>query len=68
LHLADVKNDQDTAVSASPALNDSSRSLLQTWSESSRYEKGKTVEAASDRLEAIEDPKGGILPWVRQRW
>jgi hypothetical protein len=42
--------------------------ILQNWSEESRYEQGKTIQDAADLLAAIEDGTGGLLPWLRQRW
>jgi HEPN domain-containing protein len=42
--------------------------ILQNWSEESRYERGKTDRDATDLLAAIEDSTGGLLPWLRQRW
>jgi HEPN domain-containing protein len=41
--------------------------IVQSWSESSRYE-SKTLQEATELLEAIETSRGGLLPWVRQRW
>ena len=40
---------------------------VREWSESSRYQRW-SVTAASDLLEAIENPTGGILPWIRPHW
>lgn len=40
---------------------------IQDWSERSRYEIKAESEAIA-LLDAIENGKGGLLPWVRQRW
>jgi len=40
---------------------------VRDWSERSRYE-GKTANEANALLEAIENGKGGFLPWVRLHW
>lgn len=40
---------------------------IQDWSERSRYEVKAESEAIA-LLDAIESGKGGLLPWVRQRW
>ncbi len=65
--LAQVKDDWDTDVVSNPALK-RNWNLLLAWSETSRYDRGKTRQQAFDLLNAIEDPQGGILPWVHQRW
>jgi HEPN domain-containing protein len=67
LRLAEVKGDWDAEMAANPALR-GNWILLQTWSETSRYEKGRTAQQAADLIDAIENAKGGMLPWVRQRW
>lgn len=65
--LAQVKDDWDADIIANPLLK-TNWNLLLAWSEASRYDRGKTPQQATDLLEAIEDPNGGILPWVRKRW
>lgn len=65
--LAQVKDDWNTDLIANPALERRWLVLL-SWSEASRYDIGKTSQQASDLIHAIEDPNGGILPWVRKRW
>lgn len=67
LRLALLKDDWDAAVNAAPALR-KNWILLLNWSEASRYQQGRTEQEAADLINAIEDPNGGILPWVRQRW
>jgi HEPN domain-containing protein len=42
--------------------------IVKNWSEESRHEKTKTTADATQLLNAIEDAKGGLLPWLRQRW
>jgi HEPN domain-containing protein len=42
--------------------------ILQNWSEESRYEQGKTLQDATDLLSAAEGTTGGLLPWLRRRW
>ena len=41
--------------------------IVVNWSEASRY-LTKTAQEATDLIHAIEDPAGGILPWITQRW
>lgn len=64
--LADLKIDLDAAVQADPMMQ-AKLDTVQDWSEASRYER-KTPQEAADLLEAIEDPKGGLLPWIKLRW
>jgi len=67
LRLAVAKSEWEGDVAVNPAL-DRNWVILLTWSETSRYETGKSPQQAADLIGAIEDPNGGILPWVRQRW
>ena len=67
LRLAVGKTAWETEISANPAL-DRNWTILLTWSETGRYEKGRTAQQAADLIDAIENAKGGMLPWVRQRW
>jgi hypothetical protein len=67
LTQAKLKDELDDAARANPLMQPN-RIIVGNWSEESRYETGKTVQEATDLLNAIEDPKGGLLPWVRQRW
>jgi len=66
LRLALLKREMETALTADPAM-DLNWTIVQGWSEASRYAR-KTVEEAAGLLQAIEDHAGGLLPWVRQRW
>jgi HEPN domain-containing protein len=67
LALAKLKDELDDAARTN-LLMQPNRIIVRNWSEESRYEAGRTVQEATDLLNAIEDPKGGLLPWVRQRW
>ena len=66
LSVAELKSELDAAVQVDPSMEES-RTTVQEWSETSRYEK-KTVQEAARLLRAIEDKKGGLLPWIMQRW
>jgi HEPN domain-containing protein len=66
LQLAELKVDLEQAMQGSPAMQ-SSWDAIQDWSETSRYER-KNLQEATDLLEAIDDQKGGLLPWIRSRW
>jgi HEPN domain len=67
LALARLKDELDNSARMNPLMQPN-RIIVRNWSEESRYEAGRTVQEATDLLNAIEDPKGGLLPWVRQRW
>ena len=66
LQLAELKIDLDTAMQGNAAMQ-SSWDAIQDWSETSRYERRNTQEAA-DLLQAVEDQAGGLLPWIKLRW
>lgn len=66
LQLAELKIDLEAAMQANPAMQ-SSLDAVQDWSETSRYEK-KSVQEATELLQAIEDQAGGLLPWIKLRW
>jgi hypothetical protein len=67
LALARLKDELDNSARMNPLMQPN-RIIVRNWSEESRYEAGRTIQEATDLLNAIEDPKGGLLPWVRQRW
>ena len=64
--LAELKIELDTAVQTDPSMQ-ARLDTVQDWSEASRYQK-KTLQEATDLLEAVEDKTGGLLPWIRLRW
>jgi HEPN domain-containing protein len=66
VRLALLKRELEAALMADPAM-DLNWTIVQGWSEASRYAR-KTVDEAAGLLQAIEDHAGGLLPWVRQRW
>jgi HEPN domain-containing protein len=66
LQLAELRVDLEQAMQGNPAMQPS-WDAIQDWSETSRYER-KSLQEATDLLEAIEDQKGGLLPWIRLRW
>jgi HEPN domain-containing protein len=66
LQLAELKTELDAVIEADPAM-ESALDKVQEWSESSRYQR-KTAQEATTLLRAIEDRKGGLLPWIRLHW
>ena len=66
LRLALLKNELEIVVQSNPSM-DENWTIVQSWSEASRYDR-KTVLEATALLLAVENQSGGILPWVRQRW
>jgi HEPN domain-containing protein len=66
LGFAKLKSEFELALRADPAM-DANWIIVKDWSETSRYER-KTVADANGLLQAIEDQKGGLLPWVQKRW
>ena len=39
--------------------------IVKDWSEQTRYQTGRTEQAARDLINAIEN---GVLPWIKARW
>jgi HEPN domain-containing protein len=66
MQLAELKDELDQAAQINPPL-EANRTIVQSWSETSRYQR-KTVQEATELILAIEDRKGGLLPWIMQRW
>ncbi len=66
LQLAELKTELDTIIETDPAM-ESVIDRVQEWSETSRYQR-KTVQEAEALLKAIEEGKGGLLPWIRLHW
>jgi len=66
LQLAELKTELDTIIEADPAM-ESVMDRVQEWSETSRYQR-KTAQEADALLKAIEEGKGGLLPWIRLHW
>jgi hypothetical protein len=66
LQLAELKIELETAMQANPVMR-AGLDTIQDWSEASRYER-KAEQEAQDLLLAIEDPTGGLLPWIRLHW
>jgi HEPN domain-containing protein len=66
MQLAELKDELDRVAQTNPPL-EANRTIVQSWSETSRYQR-KTVQEAAELILAIEDRKGGLLPWIMQRW
>jgi hypothetical protein len=66
LQLAELKTELDEMIEADPAM-ESVLDRVQEWSETSRYQR-RTAQEAEALLKAIEDGKGGLLPWIRLHW
>lgn len=67
LGFAKLQIELDQTLQTNPGMM-ANWTIVQTWSEESRYEANKTTQEATDLLNAIEDQTGGLLPWLRQRW
>ena len=67
LGFAELTVELESVLPTNPAMK-ANWIIVKNWSEESRYEKGKTRQEADDLLAAIEDRKGGLLPWLRLRW
>jgi HEPN domain-containing protein len=66
LKLAELKTDLEAVLQADP-LMEANWAIIQDWSEKSRYER-RSLQEAEVLLSAIEDGRGGLLPWIVQRW
>lgn len=66
LQLAELGIEFEANAQTNTALK-ASMDAVKDWSETSRYER-KTTQDAADLLQAVEDRTGGLLPWIRLRW
>jgi HEPN domain-containing protein len=66
LRLAELNTELDTVIAADTGMA-SALDKIQDWSETSRYQRKATQDAAS-LLKAVEDQLGGLLPWIRLHW
>jgi HEPN domain-containing protein len=66
LSVAELRIELDAAIQADPLMK-AKLDTIEDWSETSRYER-KTLQEATDLLEAVEDGTGGLLSWIRSRW
>jgi HEPN domain-containing protein len=66
LQLAELKTELDATIDADPNM-ESVLDRVQEWSETSRYQRRNAQEAEA-LLNAIDDEKGGLLPWIRLHW
>ena len=67
LGLARLRVELDQEMRVNPAMR-ANWIIVKNWSEQSRYEKARTTAEATQLLNAIEDAKGGLLPWLQRRW
>jgi HEPN domain-containing protein len=67
LEVAGVKAAFEEASVDHRALRQS-WSLVQTWSEASRYALDVTENSAQDMLAAVGDEVSGVLPWLKKYW
>jgi HEPN domain-containing protein len=66
LHLAELEVELDAVIAADTAMESALDKILD-WSETTRYQK-KTSQEAAALVKAIEDHTGGLLPWIRLHW
>ena len=66
LQLAELKLELENAMKADPGMR-AALDTIQDWSEASRYDR-RAEQEALDLIQAIEDRKGGLLPWITLRW
>jgi HEPN domain-containing protein len=66
LVVAELKTELETTLQADPIVQ-ANWTIVKDWSEECRYEK-RTFQEAEILIRAIEDKKGGLLPWIMQRW
>jgi HEPN domain-containing protein len=66
LRLAELKAELDSVLDADPEMR-SNLETVQDWSEATRYQRMKPEDAIA-LLTAIENQRGGLLPWIRLHW
>lgn len=65
IQVADLKAAHDQAMRQLDFAN--CWDIVAKWSEESRY-RDNSLEAAEDLIEAIENRKYGVLPWLKKFW
>lgn len=64
--LAGLKDERDGATRADPVL-EGNWGTVKDWNESSRYARSTKTDA-QDMLDAINDNRHGVLPWIKSHW
>jgi len=66
VRLAGLEAARAADAAANPALT-LNWSIVQDWSERSRYERHSQVKAQK-MIDAVTDTVNGVLPWIKARW
>jgi HEPN domain len=66
MQVAELSAELGVVTDSNPSMQ-SALNTVEEWAETSRYLDITPVEAKA-LLEAIEDGKGGLLPWIRLHW
>ena len=67
LKLAKLKDKLEDAMKSNNQLAASWACVID-WEEGKRYELGLTEKETKDLYDAIADPKGGVLQWLKTWW
>lgn len=65
--FAKLRTELEQTLQADPTM-DANWTIIQAWSEESRYVAGRTARQATDLINAVDNQAGRLLPWLRQRW
>jgi HEPN domain-containing protein len=66
VRLAELREMLDARIKTDPAFREN-WGVVVSWSEDSRYLRN-TAEKAQDLVNAVGNPKSGILAWLRHYW
>jgi len=66
IRLAELRETHDARMKSDTAFRDNWL-IVVSWSEDSRYLRN-TAEKAQGLVNAVGNPKSGILPWLRHYW
>jgi len=66
IRLAELRETHDARMKSDPAFRDNWL-IVVSWSEDSRYLRN-TAEKAQGLVNAVGNPKSGILAWLRHYW
>jgi HEPN domain-containing protein len=67
LKLAELQGPLEQRAAKSVGFRDHWEKIIVKWNESSRYE-NPTQVMAEEMLQAVGDPKEGVLPWLESYW
>jgi HEPN domain-containing protein len=67
VRVADLQDELEAAIQNTPSF-DANWTVVQRWTEQSRYNIRVSEAEARDLIRAITSPTDGVLSWLKERW